>query len=384
MYSQEKQKGFLIQFGFWAAVAAIALVFMYFLLTPLIPFIIAFAVAAMLQPVMKKLRQKWRFRDGILAAVVTVATYVVLVGLVLLLLLGLFSAVTDWASGLPDKFTHTITPWLENISNELLNFVYMLDPGVGSFVQNMVPDALSTLGSTVMDFSVNLVSWASSVGTKLPGAMLAAIICVIATVFLVKDYEKIYASVLSVFPPRGRIVVNQMRVAIVRILGNFARSYMLILFITFMEVFVGLALIGYENAAVIAMMVALFDILPVLGSSMIMLPWSIITLLQGSIRRGIGLFILYLVVVIVRQIIEPRIVSKRVGLHPLSTLLFIWLGLKLFGGVGVLALPIFVLILKDLHESGLLSNIVDPDALHTETVSTGTDVPQLSEEEELS
>jgi len=80
MYSQEKQKGFLIQFGFWAAVAAIALVFVYFLLTPLIPFIIAFAVAAMLQPVMKKLRQKWRFKDGILAAVVTVATYVVLAG----------------------------------------------------------------------------------------------------------------------------------------------------------------------------------------------------------------------------------------------------------------------------------------------------------------
>ena len=61
-----------------------------------------------------------------------------------------------------------------------------------------------------------------------------------------------------------------------------------------------------------------------------------------------------------------------------------WLGLKLFGGVSVLALPIFVLILKDLHESGLLSNIVDPDTLHTETVSTGTEVPQLSEEEELS
>ena len=166
---------------------------------------------------------------------------------------------------------------------------------------------------------------------------------------------------------------------------KYLKQFVLILFITFMEVFIGLVFIGFENAAVIAALIAVFDILPIVGSGMVLLPWTVFTLIQGDIKRGIGLLLLYLFVVIARQVIEPRIVSKRVGLHPLSTLLFMWLGLKLFGGVGMLALPICVLILKDLHESGLLSNIVDPENVNLPcTCPDGPEEPQQSEEEEKS
>ena len=207
---------------------------------------------------------------------------------------------------------------------------------------------------------MNLVSWASSVGTKLPGAMLAVVVCVIATAFLSRDYAYISSSILSVFPERAQVMLRQAKTAIVKILGNFARSYVLILFITFLEIWIGLEIINFENAIVIAAIIAVFDILPIVGSGMVLLPWTIFKFVQGDIAKGIGLLILYLWVVIARQVIEPRIVSKRVGLHPLSTLLFMWLGLKIFGGVGMLALPICVLILKDLHESGFLNNIVEP------------------------
>jgi len=112
---------------------------------------------------------------------------------------------------------------------------------------------------------------------------------------------------------------------------------------------------------------------------MVLLPWTIFKFVQGNVGNGIGLLVLYLWVVIARQVIEPRIVSKRVGLHPLSTLLFMWLGLKVFGGVGMLALPVCVLILKDLHESGFLNNIVEPV-----NERCGECAPQRQEEEELS
>lgn len=358
MTSQQKYKDFLIKFGFLAAVAAIVFVFIRFLLKPLLPFIVAFVVAAFLQPVMKWLLNKLHFkssREGIAAVIITVTCYVILVGLVLLLLIGLAAAVIDWASGLPDLFANTIAPWVETSLEQLLTFIYVLNPEMGLFVHDMLPDVLSSLSSTIMNISVSLVSWASSVGTQLPGAMLAAIICVIATVFLVKDYDRVMGRVLSVLPVKGQVVVGQIRVATVGILVNFARSYILILFITFLEVFVGLTIIGIENAAVIATLIALFDFMPILGSGMILLPWTIFTLIQGRIKRGIGLLVLWLVVVVARQIIEPRIVSKRVGLYPLVTLLCMWMGLKLFGGVGMLALPVIVLIIKDLYESGLLN-----------------------------
>ena len=373
MTSQQKYKDFLIKFGYWAAMAALVFVFIRFLFRPLLPFLIAFMVAAFLQPVMKWLLNKLHFRsgkEGVTAVVITVACYVIVVGLVLLLIIGLASAVIDWASGLPDLFANTIAPWIETSLEQLLTFIFVLNPDLGLFVQDMLPDVISSLSSTIMNISVSLVSWASSIGTKLPGTMLAAIICVIATTFLVKDYDLIVGKLLSVLPVKGQVVVGQIRVATVGILVNFARSYILILFITFLEVFVGLAIIGMDNAAVIATIIALFDFMPILGSGMILLPWTIFTIVQGRIKKGIGLLVLWLVVVVVRQIIEPRIVSKRVGLYPLVTLLCMWMGLKLFGGVGMLALPVIVLIIKDLYESGLLN------MFSVNTVPAGDSSPQ--------
>lgn len=381
MYSQEKCREFLIKFAYWASLGLIALAFIYFLFKPLLPFIVAFVVAAALQPVLKWCEKHWKFNHGVLATALTVLSYVLIVGLVLLLLIGIFSAIINWASGLPDTFTDTVRPWIEKSSTDLLDFVFKIDPQMGQFVQNMLPDALSALGSAIMNFSVGLVSWASSVGSKLPGAMLAAIICVIATAFLSTDYEMVVSAVIGIFPPRGQRMIEQMRAAVVRIIMDFARSYMLILFITFLEVFVGLSLIGFENSAIIATLIAIFDFMPILGSGMILLPWTVVTFIQGSIKRGIGLMVLWLVVVIARQIMEPRIVGKRVGLYPLVTLLCMWLGLKLFGGVGMLALPVIVLILKDLYENGLLSSMfIQCDEKNAED-SEGTAVPEKLEEE---
>ena len=108
-----------------------------------------------------------------------------------------------------------------------------------------------------------------------------------------------------------------------------------------------------KNFALIALGIAVFDILPILGSSMIMLPWSIITLLRGNYQQGIILFIVYLVVVIVRQFIEPKIVGERVGLHPLVTLIAMYVGLKLFGGAAMLLLPITCAVLQQLELAGV-------------------------------
>ena len=136
-------------------------------------------------------------------------------------------------------------------------------------------------------------------------------------------------------------------------IGQYLRAYSLIFLITFAELTVGLLCAGVKNFALIALGIAVFDILPILGSSMIMLPWSIITLLRGNYQQGIILFIVYLVVVIVRQFIEPKIVGERVGLHPLVTLIAMYVGLKLFGGAAMLLLPITCAVLQQLELAGV-------------------------------
>ena len=351
---QTRYRSFLLKAGYWAAIGAIVLLFFRYLLSPLMPFIIAFAVSMILFPLIRKLSEKLKIKQSFVATVLVLLTYLLAVCIVAGLLIAIASALISWASGLPLYFTNYVYPWIEEKGTELGELIVRLRPDAQDILNSILPDIVGTISGFVMDFSKNIVTWASSVGTRLPGAFLTAVICVIATVFLATDYEHVIGVLGSYLPQRVREVLRFAKTAFNTIIGNYARSYSLILLITFLQVSVGLLIIGYDNALLIALAVAIFDILPIVGSGMIFVPWIIITFITGSLGRGIGLTVLWLIVVVSRQIIEPKIVGKQVGMHPLMTLVSMWVGLKLFGGVGLFAVPITVLLITDLKEQGLI------------------------------
>ena len=132
------------------------------------------------------------------------------------------------------------------------------------------------------------------------------------------------------------------------------RSYAIIMSITFVELSIGLSIIGVDNAIVIALLIAIFDILPVLGTGGIMIPWAVITAIQGDYSMAIALFAVYIVVTIIRNIIEPKIVGSQLGLHPVATLASLFVGAQLFGAVGLFGFPIGLSLLRYLNEQGTL------------------------------
>ena len=109
-----------------------------------------------------------------------------------------------------------------------------------------------------------------------------------------------------------------------------------------MELFVGLLLLRVPYAFLLALLIAVVDILPVLGTGTIVIPWGIITLILGNFPLGIGLLILYAIITVVRQSLEPRVVGHQIGLHPLITLISMFVGVSLFGFLGLFGLPIAV------------------------------------------
>ena len=354
MNEQTKYKDFLLKVGYWAAILILVLLFIRYLLDPLLPFIIALAVSMMLQPLIRKLTEKLKLKKRVVSVIVVLLTYLVFAAIIAGILIGLATALIRWAGGLPAYFTDYIYPWIELNGNKLLELAARFNPEYMTTIDNLLPDIVSTISGFVVSFSRNVVSWASSVGTRLPGAFLTTVICVIATVFLASDYDNVAGKMFSVFPEKTQKAMLFGRSAFASIIGNYAKSYSLILLITFSEMSIGLLIIGYENAFLYAFGVAVFDILPIVGSGMVLVPWIIITFIQGLVGRGIGLTVLWLIVVTARQIIEPKIVGKQVGMHPLVTLVSMWTGLQLAGGVGMFAFPISLLVIKSLREEGLI------------------------------
>ena len=350
----EKRRQFIINFLYFAIILGIVILLARYALGVLMPFLIALLISLLLKPAVAFLHDRVKLPRG-LTGVVLVVLFYALVGLLLIVIgVQLFAAAKSFFLRLPSIYTSIIVPWLSDAFASIQTFAERLDPEAAAAYNVVASNVTTTLGDTIVSISKQVVSWVTSSTLKAPGLLLDVLIMVISTIFLTVDFPKIQAFVMRQFSDRWRALLHNARVQLGRTLWSYLRSYAMILTITFLEIFIGLSIIGVDNAAGIAIAIAVFDILPVVGSGLILLPWTVFTLISGNIATGIGLGILYVVVIVVRQIIEPKIVGDRVGLHPIVTLLSMVLGTYLFGGIGLLGLPITVALLHALNKEGAI------------------------------
>ena len=122
--------------------------------------------------------------------------------------------------------------------------------------------------------------------------------------------------------------------------------------ITFCELSLGLGILGTNNFIATAFIIAVFDIIPVCGSGGILIPWGVFCFMKGQLHMGIGIFAVYAVITVVRQIIEPKIIGEQVGLPAIVTLLAMFLGARFLGFAGIFICPLAVVVAKRLNDSG--------------------------------
>lgn len=168
------------------------------------------------------------------------------------------------------------------------------------------------------------------------------------------DYKKIITFLLHQLKDKHQKLMIEIKNYVVNTLFKCILSYALIMGITFLELSIGLSIIGIEKAILTAFIISIFDILPVLGTGGIMIPWTIIAAFQRNYLLALGLLIMYIVITVVRNILEPKIVGSQVGLHPLVTLISLFVGVQLFGVLGLFGLPITLSLLKNLNDKGTI------------------------------
>ena len=211
---------------------------------------------------------------------------------------------------------------------------------------------MQSAGQMVSGISMEVMGWLSGFASSLPGMFINLLLMVITTFFIAADYELLTGFCLRQLGDRPKAVFMEIQSYVVGTLFVCIRSYALIMTITFVELSIGLTLIGVENSLVIAFLIAVFDILPVLGTGGIMIPWTVITALTGSHGLALGLLVVYLVITVVRNIIEPKIVGSQIGLHPVVTLVSMFVGAQLLGVLGLFGFPIGLSLLRYLNETG--------------------------------
>lgn len=369
---QAARSRFLTNIAFWTVIIAIVFfVFKYFIKL-IMPFFIALILAALSRPLTKflssgtktvkdengdthEVKRRFHLNRNISAVVSVVLIFVMILGIVTLICLRVVNASADYVRQLPTFYSDTIQPGIELGLLKLEQWAADIDDAVLEAAWGAVPNVLSSLGSKVTDFSAKVLVWISSLAGSLPNMLLSTLICLIATVFIAIDFDAISAFLCRNIPAKTLKVALEIKDSFVSIIWQFIRSYFYIFLITATEISVGLIIIGQKNALLIGALIAVFDAFPIVGSGMILLPWAVWMLFAGNISKGVGLFVLYLIVVIARQIIEPKLVGKHVGLRPIVTLACMFIGTKLFGVLGLFGLPIMAAIITDMNNEGVIS-----------------------------
>ncbi len=372
----EKRRAFLINAAFFAVIIAL----FYFLARPffpiIAPFFFAFLIAAILHRPVTFISKKTPFKRGIVSTIFVLAIFGLIVFLLILLGQSLWTKLKDLVSYVgnklqsPGALAESARKWTYDFVGFLPETLRVkardsINAFFGRIIEsNQLPftfdDVKSLLGG--------MFSGGGGAGavkdaiTSIPSAVISVVVFIISCVFMTIDYDKMLDFVKRLLPERHLTKLRDARTVTLSSLKKMVKAYSLIILITTTELTIGLSIlkllgifdVQFSYILLIALIIALVDIVPVLGTGTIVIPWAVISFFQNNAKMGIGLIILYAVITVIRQIIEPKLVAGQVNMSPIVTIMAMYIGTKTLGVLGFFILPFICIVIKKLNDEGII------------------------------
>ena len=342
MSDTETKKNRLVCLLYYAVIAVLYYAFFKWAFAWTVPFLIGLILALALNTPIEFLVRKTRMKRGFVCAVLVLVIWAA-AGF---LLFKLGQAVYVQAKNLLELISGIdLKDLSETVSGVLGNAIRAEDVEnmFSSFFEQGISGALgaaSSLLGTAVDFLM-----------KVPELLLFFVAAVMSSYFFCADLPKVRKTLSRLVPKSRKFDYVETKEFFSGKLLHLLLAYMLIMTITFFELLVGFLILRIDYAVLIALVVAVLDILPVIGTGTILVPWGIIELLKSNYALGVGILVLCAVISVVREVVEPRIVGSRLGLSPLLSLVLMYAGLKLFGIPGMFIVPLTMIYLKFLNDT---------------------------------
>ena len=322
----------------WAVAIAVCLyIFFRYFLAYLTPFIVALVITALIGPAVDWLEKHTKVGRG-WATLFALLFFVFLVVLFLVLgITSLYTELQDLLRTMP-KYQVNISRLLESWLKEL-QFLYRRLPEPVLSALEASPDLLYL---RVEKLATAIINWV----VGLPNLLVTLTISFIASFFMTRDHHYLRKELIGMLPPTWRQPARQVGQDVIAAVLGFVRSQLILITISGLVSFVALVILRVKYALLLALLVAILDLLPLIGPSAFYLPWIGYQLLVGNYSFALALLSVLVVGFLMRQMLEPRIVGSQLGLHPLATLMGIYLGFRLFGTFGLFLGPVLVITFK--------------------------------------
>lgn len=368
MSINKKRAGFIVDLFYFLLLAVILWLTLKYAIGLVLPFLTAFAISALVHsialPLSARIKKLSYPASAALVTTVLFATVGVLIFIITTALIGQF---VDFAIYLPDlirsmvdSLTSAIRSWIDSIPGKT-------GESILNYFDSTISDTSELVTTLVSLFSQPLMNYVGAVGefaAKLPAFLITLAITIISTYFISMDFDGIKKMILSVIPKPMRSIATKAKHHFCTVIWKMIKTYSFLMLLTFTELAVGFSIINLKTEHIsypvpLALLIALIDILPVLGVGTVIIPWAVFELITGNTVFAVMLSILYVIIAVVRNFLEPKLVGERFGLHPAITLLAIYAGGKLFGFIGVFALPLTIIVLLRLKEEKSRSTTIN-------------------------
>lgn len=351
---------------FFVAIGIVVLggVALFYLSTYTYPFIIAIFIAFFMNPLVDFFEKKARMPRGLAVLVSLLLILSIFAGLITLLVVEIVSG-ADYLGEVVPKHLVTVVDYIEDLIVKqilpLYNQTAALFKNLDTGQQDTILDNIQYIGQTIATTAGNfiqsffqnipgIISW-------IPNTATVLVFSALATFFISKDWYRLSNLSNKLLP--DKVYVSTVRIIkdLKRALFGFIKAQFTLVSITTVTVLIGLLFLKVRYSITIALICGLVDIVPYLGTGTIFIPWIIYEFISGNTSLGIGLSVLYTIVIVQRQLIEPKVLSSSIGLDPLATLVALFVGYKMIGILGLIAGPVTLVIINTLQRANIFIDI---------------------------
>lgn len=329
------------------------------------PFLIAFIISLIIEPIIRFLMKKTNLSRKLSSVIVFSISIGIIIGF---LTWGITTIISE-----SSNLLHSFNEYLDkgySLVKDIINNIdfnrFNISQDVMTTFQNSLYSFLEMLGNILKSSVTGLIN----IVTSIPTILIYTVITILSLYFICTDKIFIIDTFEHHMPKTWVKKIGAHLRDLIEILGNYLKAQITLVFISFAISIVGLwffKIIGLnvQYPLLSALGIAFVDALPILGSGTAMIPWAIISAIQGNIKLGVGIIILWIIMSVVRQIIEPKIVSKKIGIHPIFTLIAMYTGFKFIGVLGMFLGPIILIILKNIYatliDNGIFKTILSEE-----------------------
>ena len=322
-----------------------------------IPFIIAFIISLIIEPAIKYLMKKTNITRKMSSIIIFLLAFSIIIGSVTWGIISLVSESTNLLQTLNIYIDKAYTQMQETISKMSITKI-SISKNVSNLVQDASTDILFKISGWLTEFLTKLIN----VITSIPTIAIYTVITILSLYFICTDRIYILDLMEHNMPSKW---IQKLAIHIKEIsknLGGYLKAVVTLIFVSFIISVIGLYILKFVGMNVkypllIALGIAFVDALPILGAGTVIVPWAIFSALDGDIKLAISIIILWIIMSVVRQFLEPKIVSGKIGIHPIFTIIAMYTGFRIIGILGMLVGPIVLIILKSIFSNRLEQGI---------------------------